>query len=55
MKITVSTHKPRNPMVAPAHFRRAGSHRPRGGALRQQCGRALRRELEQLTRTKSSP
>ena len=24
MKITVNTRKPRNPLVAPAHFRRAG-------------------------------
>ena len=55
MKINVTTRKPRNPMVAPAHFRRAGSHRAAGGSLRQQCGRALRRELEQLSRLKPSP
>ena len=55
MKITVTTRKPRNPMVAPAHFRRAGIHQARGGSQRQQSGRALRRELEQLTRTKYSP
>jgi len=53
MKITVSTRKPRNPMVAPAHFRRAGMHQPRGGAIRQQAGRALRREIDQFTRQKS--
>ena len=48
MKITVNTRKPRNPLVAPAHFRRAGSHQPRGGSMRQQAGRALRRELDQV-------
>jgi hypothetical protein len=48
MKITVTACKPRNPLVAPAHFRRAGRHQPRGNSMRQQAGRALRRELEQL-------
>ncbi len=48
MKITVNTSKPRNPLVAPAHFRRAGSHQPGGRMQRRQGGRALRRELEQL-------
>lgn len=55
MKITLNQAKPRNPMVAAAHFRRAGTHRPRGGALRQQVGRSLRREIDQLTRCKDSP
>lgn len=56
MTITLSnTRKPRNPLVAAAHFRRAGSHRSRGGALRQQTGRTLRRELDQLARCKDSP
>jgi len=55
MKITLNTHKPRNPFVAPAHFRRAGSHRAGGGSMRQQSGRALRRELEQLSPPKPSP
>ncbi|HKW83337.1 MAG TPA: hypothetical protein VJN68_06240 [Burkholderiaceae bacterium] len=49
MKITVKTRKPRNPLVAPAHFRRAGSHQPRGGSMRQQGRRALQRELVQYT------
>jgi hypothetical protein len=48
MKITINTRKPRNPLVAPAHFRRAGLHQPRGGSMRQQAGRALRRELDQF-------
>ncbi len=55
MKMTIALSKPRNPLVAAARFRRAGSHRPRGGALRQQVGRTLRRELDQLTRCKDSP
>ncbi len=55
MKITVPPRNPRNPLVAPAHFRRAGMHRARGGALRQQGGRALRRELDQFTRQKHTP
>jgi len=55
MKITATPRKPRNPFVAPAHFRRAGVHQACGGSLRQRSGRALRRELEQLTRTKYSP
>jgi hypothetical protein len=54
MKITVTTRKPRNPLVAHAHFRRAGSHQPRGGAMRQRSGRELRRELAEL-RPKHSP
>jgi len=48
MKITVNTRKPRNPLVAPAHFRHAGTHRPRGGSMRQQAGRTLRRELDEF-------
>jgi|GraSoiStandDraft_4_1057263.scaffolds.fasta_scaffold1932253_1 hypothetical protein len=55
MKITVTARKPRNPFVAPAHFRRAGIHQPREASMRQRSGRALRRELEQLTRMKDSP
>jgi len=55
MKITVTACKPRNPLVAAAHFRRAGSHRPRGATLRQRSGRALRREIDQLTRPKPIP
>lgn len=55
MKITITAPKSRNPLVAAAHFRRAGSHRHRGGALRQQTGRTLRRELDQLSHSKDSP
>jgi len=48
MKITVTNLKPRNPLVAPAHFRRAGSHRSGGRAMRRQGSRVLRRELDQM-------
>jgi len=48
MKITITAPKPRNPLVAPAHFRRAGSHQPGGRATRRQGSRMLRRELEQM-------
>ena len=48
MKITITTLKPRNPLVAPARFRRAGSHQSSGRAMRRQDGIALRRELEQM-------
>jgi hypothetical protein len=55
MKITLKPCKPRNPLIAAALFRRAGSHQPRQATLRQRSGRALRRELEQLTRPKPIP
>ena len=55
MTTTITSRKPRNPMVAPAHFRRAGMHQPRGGAVRQQAGRALRREIDQFSRHKTRP
>jgi hypothetical protein len=45
MKIIVTALKPRNPLIAHAQFRRAGSHRPGGRSMRQQGGRALQREL----------
>lgn len=51
MKMTVTNLKPRNPLVAPARFRRAGSHRPRAGAVRQQAGRTLQRELDAMQRS----
>lgn len=46
MKTTIPASRPRNPLVAAARLRRAGAHRPTGGALRQQAGRELRRDLE---------
>lgn len=48
MKITLKTLKPRNPLVASARFRRAGSHRSGSRAMRQECRRALQRELDRM-------
>jgi hypothetical protein len=45
MKLTLTLPKPRNPLVAAAHGRRAGVHRRSVGGLRQQNKSALRREL----------
>ncbi|MFT3664176.1 hypothetical protein [Piscinibacter sp.] len=49
MKITVPTAKPRNPLVALARLRRAGSHRTGSRAMRQEAQRALQRELTRMT------
>lgn len=47
--LTVPGTKPRNPLVAPTRFRRAGSHGMRSpSALRQQAQRSLRGELKSL-------
>lgn len=48
MKITLKTLKPRNPLVAHAHFRRAGTHQAGGRFARQEGRRALQRELSQM-------
>lgn len=48
MKITVKTLKPRNPLVAPAQFRRAGSHQPDSRFARRHAQRELRAELHRL-------
>ena len=48
MKITVKTLKPRNPLVAPAQFRRAGTHRPDSRFARRRAERELRIELQRL-------
>jgi len=48
MKITLKTLKPRNPLVALARFRRAGSHRPGSRPLRRDEQRALQRELDRM-------
>ncbi|MES2993917.1 MAG: hypothetical protein V4844_21010 [Pseudomonadota bacterium] len=48
MKINVTPRKPRNPLIAHARFRRAGSHQPGGRSMRQQGGRSLKRELDQM-------
>ncbi len=48
MKITVKTLKPRNPLVALAHFRRAGAHQAGSGFARREGQRALQRELDRM-------
>lgn len=49
MKTTaIAVLKPRNPFVANALFRRAGRHQPGGRSMRQQAGRSLKRELDQM-------
>lgn len=48
MKITLIQPRPRNPLVALARGRRAGSHRPNRTSQRRQADRALQRELEQM-------
>jgi hypothetical protein len=48
MKITTTHLKPRNPVVAHAQFRRAGSHRPSGRSTRQHACRMLQRELDRM-------
>jgi hypothetical protein len=58
MKITLKSSKPRNPFVAASLRRLAGSHRPQGGARRQQAESAMRREVAACTpsdRHKPSP
>ena len=54
-RTTLTTPKPRNPWVALARFRRAGSHQPCAGALRQQANKTLKRALDQLERAPHSP
>lgn len=48
MRMTIKTPKPRNPFVAAALRRTAGSHRTVAGGLRQRQGRELQRELQHL-------
>ncbi len=52
---TVTAPKPRNPLVAAAHFRRAGTHQPQRGAQRQHASRTLKRELDHIERFRHSP
>jgi len=49
MKIAVKLHKARNPLVAAARFRHAGSHQKTPHALRQEAKRALQQELGRLS------
>jgi hypothetical protein len=50
IQFTVTSRKPRNPLVAAAKFRSAGSHQTSPGAMRQGNNQSLRRELDQLER-----
>jgi hypothetical protein len=52
MKLNLIAPKPRNPFVAAAMRRVAGSHRPAKSAVRQQAQRELRQELD---RSRHSP
>ena len=47
-KFIVKTPKPRNPLVAAAHFRQAGQHGAGEGADRREGRQALKRELSML-------
>ena len=48
MKIEINLPRPRNPLIAVARFRRAGSHRPNGRTERQRAAQALRRHLNEM-------
>ena len=47
-KLIVPTSRPRNPLVAAAHFRQAGQHGGGHAAERREGRHALKRELSQL-------
>lgn len=46
--ITVERRKPRNPLVGPALFRRAGAHRDQRRSERQRARQDLRAELKHV-------
>jgi len=48
MKIQATLPRRRNPLIALARFRRAGSHRPSGRTERQCAAQALRRQLNEV-------
>lgn len=48
MKLIVKIPKPRNPFALDGARRKAGSHRRRNAALRQEARVTLRRELDRL-------
>ena len=52
MKVSLPTRilKPRNPLVAAAHRRHAGSHRASMRSVRQRGRRGVARELEVMSR-----
>jgi hypothetical protein len=53
--ITVPRLKPRNPLVAACHQRRAGVHGPRDGGRRQSGKRELQAELRDWQRQRPPP
>lgn len=50
MKLVITAPKPRNPMVASARLRRAGSHRTTTKAQRQSGRQALNQALNEAAR-----
>jgi hypothetical protein len=48
IKLRVTAPKPRNPLVAPAAQRQAGSHRKSKSAQRQSEKLALKRQLKEI-------
>jgi hypothetical protein len=48
IKLRLAAPKPRNPLVAPAARRKAGSHRMSGSAQRRAEKMALNRQLKEL-------
>ena len=46
IKLRIAAPKPRNPLVAPAAQRKAGSHRKSQSSQRQSQKQALQRELK---------
>jgi hypothetical protein len=50
MKLVITVPKPRNPIVAPARLRRAGSHRTTTKAQRQSGRQALSQALNEAAR-----
>jgi hypothetical protein len=50
LKIKLAAPKPRNPFVAPAAQRKAGSHRKTEASLRSKEKMALKKQLSQLAK-----
>ncbi|MEK8032058.1 hypothetical protein AACH06_14625 [Ideonella sp. DXS29W] len=55
MKVTITSAKPRNPLVAPARLRLAGRHDSQDKAHRQRGRNELRRELKLADHDRHSP
>lgn len=47
LKLKLEASKPRNPLVAPARQRKAGSHRKPSSALRRAEKMALKKQLDE--------